>query len=434
MILVYSEKTTARFRYIARLLLQDLLGLELRFTNNLEEYIQSTIPKINYSKNPIQSGLYVQATNLLFETDIFQQDFQVGEYQKEKVFFLSGKMSALPFDPFAASFFLVSRYEEYIPFIADHHNRFPAKESFMFKQGILDRPLVNVYAEFLAEKLLELNPGLELKSKKYEFISTVDIDNAYAYQGKGLVRTAGAYANDLLKLRFSEIADRTKTFVGLMKDPYETFDYQLSMQEKYGYRSIYFALFSRLGQYDRSLTLHSNRLHKYLKGINDFCEVGIHPSYRSNEHVSIMEEELHGLESVLNIDVTKSRQHFLKLSFPETYRNLIDLEITDDYSMGYAAESGFRAGICTPFRFYDLELETETPLIVHPFAFMDGTYIYYKKMNREEAWDEIVKYINIYKKYGGEFIPIWHNRIFSEREHEWVGWNKVFEEMVKAAT
>lgn len=434
MILVYSEKTTARFRYIARLLLQDLLGLELRFTNNLEEYIQSTIPKINYSKNPIQSGLYVQATNLLFETDIFQQDFQVGEYQKEKVFFLSGKMSALPFDPFAASFFLVSRYEEYIPFIADHHNRFPAKESFMFKQGILDRPSVNVYAEFLAEKLLELNPGLELKSKKYEFISTVDIDNAYAYQGKGLVRTAGAYANDLLKLRFSEIADRTKTFVGLMKDPYETFDYQLSMQEKYGYRSIYFALFSRLGQYDRSLTLHSNRLHKYLKGINDFCEVGIHPSYRSNEHVSIMEEELHGLESVLNIDVTKSRQHFLKLSFPETYRNLIDLEITDDYSMGYAAESGFRAGICTPFRFYDLELETETPLIVHPFAFMDGTYIYYKKMNREEAWDEIVKYINIYKKYGGEFIPIWHNRIFSEREHEWVGWNNVFEEMVKAAT
>lgn len=434
MILVYSEKTTARFRYIARLLLQDLLGLELRFTNNLEEYIQSTIPKINYSKNPIQSGLYVQATNLLFETDIFQQDFQVGEYQKEKVFFLSGKMSALPFDPFAASFFLVSRYEEYIPFIADHHNRFPAKESFMFKQGILDRPLVNVYAEFLAEKLLELNPGLELKSKKYEFISTVDIDNAYAYQGKGLVRTAGAYANDLLKLRFTEIADRTKTFVGLMKDPYETFDYQLSMQEKYGYRSIYFALFSRLGQYDRSLTLHSNRLHKYLKGINDFCEVGIHPSYRSNEHVSIMEEELHGLESVLNIDVTKSRQHFLKLSFPETYRNLIDLEITDDYSMGYAAESGFRAGICTPFRFYDLELETETPLIVHPFAFMDGTYIYYKKMSKEEAWDEIVKYINIYKKYGGEFIPIWHNRIFSEREHEWVGWNNVFEEMVKAAT
>jgi len=434
MILIYSEKTTARFRYIARLLLKDLLGSELRFTNDVEEYLGSTLPKINYSKNPLQSGLYIQSANLLFETDIFQQDFQTVEYRDEKVFFLSGKLSALPFDPFAASFFLVSRYEEYIPFIADHHNRFPAGESFMHKQGVLDRPLVNIYASFLADALHELNPSLDLKTRKYEFVNTVDIDNAYAYQGKGLVRTAGAYANDLVQFRFKEIADRSRTFLGLMQDPYETFDYQLGIQEKYGYRSIYFALFSRLGQYDRSLTLHSSRLHKYLKGINDFCEVGIHPSYRSNGHVSIMEEELHGLENVLNIDVTKSRQHFLKLSFPETYRNLIDLEITDDYSMGFAAESGFRAGICTPFRFYDLELETETPLIVHPFSFMDGTYIYYKKMRPEDAWNEITKFIEIHRKFGGQFIPIWHNRIFSEREPEWVGWNHIFEEMVKTAT
>lgn len=434
MILIYSEKATARFRYIARLLLKDILGLELRFTNDFEEYLQSTLPKINYSKNPIQSGMYVQAANLLFETDIFQQDFQVSEFKGEKVFFLSGKLSSLPFDPFAASFFLVSRYEEYIPFIADHHNRFPAKESFMFKQGILNRPLVNIYAGFLADKLLELNPGLEIKKPQYDFISTVDIDNAYAYQGKGLVRTAGAYVNDLINLRFSEMADRTKTFMGVKQDPYETFEYQLSLQEKYGYRSIYFALFSRLGQYDRSLTLHSSRLHKYLKGINDYCEVGIHPSYRSNDHVSIVEEELHGLEDVLNRDVTKSRQHFLKLAFPETYRNLIDLEITDDYSMGFAAESGFRAGICTPFRFYDLEVETETPLTVHPFPFMDGTYIYYKKMRQEDAWNEITNYINVYRQYGGELIPIWHNRIFSEKEPEWLGWNHIFEEMVKAAT
>lgn len=434
MILVYSEKTTARFRYIARLMLQNLLGLELRFTNDVDEYLQSTLPKINYSKNPLQSGVYIQSANLLFETDIFQQDFQVSEYKDEKVFFLSGKLSSLPFDPFAASFFLVSRYEEYIPFIADSHNRFAAKESFMFKQGVLHRPLVNQYAEFIAEKLLEQNSNLEIKRNKYEFVNTVDIDNAYAFQGKGLVRTVGAYAQDLVKFRFTEIKDRTRTFLGLLKDPYETFDYQLSLQEKYGYRSIYFALFSRLGQYDRSLTLHSNRLQRYLKGVNDFCEVGIHPSYRSNSHVSIMEEELHGLESVLNIDVTKSRQHFLKLSFPETYRHLIDLEITDDYSMGFAAESGFRAGICTPFRFYDLELETETPLIVHPFAFMDGTYIYYKQMSPDEAWSEITEYIDVYKKYGGEFTPIWHNRIFSEREPEWKGWNRIFEKMVKAAT
>ncbi len=433
MLLVYSEKITPRFRYIARLLLRDLLGQELRFTNDLDEYLQTTIPKINYSKNPLQSGIFIQASNLLFETDIFQQEFQVSKLEDITIFFLSGKQSALPFDPFAASFFLVSRYEEYMPFIADAHNRFAAKESFMFKEGVLDQPLVNQYADLLGDLLEKFNPGIEIKKREYKFINTVDIDNAYAYLGKGLVRNAGAYAKDLLNLRFGEMADRTRTFLGLMKDPYETFEYQLSLQEKYGYESIYFALFSKLGQYDRSLTMHSSRLHKYLKGINDFSKVGIHPSYRSNESLSILEEELHRLEDVLNIDVTKSRQHFLKLSFPETYRNLIELEITDDYTMGFAAESGFRAGICTPFRFYDLEYETETPLTVHPFAFMDGTYIYYKELSPKEAWKDIEKYIATYRKYGGEFISIWHNRIFSEREPEWKGWNQIFEKMVKAA-
>ncbi len=433
MLLVYSEKITPRFRYIARLLLRELLGLELRFTSDLEEYLQTTLPKLNYSKNPLQSGIYVQASNLLFETDIFQQEFQLSKYNDVTVFFLSGKQSALPFDPFAASFFLVSRYEEYIPFIADEHNRFAAKESFMFKEGLLDQPLVNQYAEILGELITRFNPGIKIKKPEYRFVNSVDIDNAYAYLGKGLVRNAGAYARDLIQLRFGEIADRTRTFLSMMKDPYETFEYQLALQEKYGYSTIYFALFSRLGQYDRSLTMYSTRLHKYLKGINDFCEVGIHPSYRSNSHISIMEEELHRLESVLNIDITRSRQHFLKLSFPETYRNLIEMEITDDYTMGFAAESGFRAGICTPFRFYDLEYETETPLIVHPFAFMDGTYIYYRQTRPEDAWNEIARYIDTYRKYGGEFIPVWHNRIFSEREPEWKGWNKIFEEMVKSA-
>lgn len=434
MILVYAQKITPRFRYIARLLLTELLGLEVRFTTDQDSYIQATLPKLNYSRNPIQSGIFIQAAELLFETDIFEQDFKVAEVESTKVFFLAGKQASLPFDPFAASFFLVSRYEEYIPFIADHHGRFPARESFMYREGTLHQPLVNIYAEMLAEVLLEHYPGLEFKRPEYRFVSTVDIDNAYAYLGKGLVRTLGGYMRDVVQFRPGEMWQRTKTFLGLMHDPYETFDHQLELQEKYGFESIYFALFSRLGQYDRSLTLYSNRLHRYLKGISDFCEVGLHPSYRSNEHIKIVEEELYRLEDVLNRDVTKSRQHFLKLKFPETYRNLIDLEITDDYSMGFASETGYRAGICTPFHFYDLELETETNLRVHPFPIMDGTFIYYQNKRKEDAWTDIARYIETSRSYGGEFIPVWHNRIFSEKEAEWKGWNKIYEDMLKLAT
>ena len=434
MVLIYAEKITPRLNYITRLLLGDLMGLEVRYTTNEEEYLQAKLPKINYSKNPIQSGIYIQAVNLLFETDIFQQEFQVADYQDTRIFFLTGKKAALPFDPFAASFYLVSRYEEYLPHIADGHGRFPARESLMFKENILNVPVVNEYARILGGILCEYNPGLKITEPQYSYVNTVDIDAASSYMGKGLIRSMGAYAKDVANLRFSELVERTKCFAGMIKDPYETFDYQLTLQEKYGFRSIYFVLFARLSQFDRSLTMHSNRLHKYIKGISDFCEVGIHPSYRSNSDVSILDEELRRLEEVLNRDVTKSRQHFLKLSLPDTYRHLMELEITDDYTMGFASEPGYRAGICTPFHFYDLELERETNLRVHPFSVMDGTFIYYQEVKPEDAWNSIAHHIEVNRRYGGQYISIWHNRIFSEKEPEWKGWNAVYEEMVKLAT
>ncbi len=433
MLLVYSEKNSSRFRYIARLVLGQLLGLEVKFTNEREEYLQSNIAKLNYSKEPLQSGVFLQATNLLFDSDIFEQDISISEYENCPVFFSTSKTSSLPFDPLAASFFLVSRYEEYLPHIADQHGRFPAKESFMHKNGALHRPLVNEYAEMLADVLQRQNPNLKFRRPHYRFLNSVDVDVAYAYLGRGPLRVMGAFAKDLLNFDFKEIASRFKVLVGIEKDPFETFEQQLKWQEKYGYDSIYFALFARLAKYDRGLAFYSNRLHKYLKSINDFCKVGIHPSYAASGKPKLMEEELVRLENILNIDVNHSRQHYLKLSLPETYRTLMDLDITDDYTMGFAAEPGFRAGICHPFRFYDLEVEAETPLTVHPFPFMDGTYIYYKKLPPEKAFIEIINYIKVYKQFGGEFIPVWHNRVYSEKMPEWKGWNHVFLEMVKAA-
>lgn len=434
MILFYAEKISPRLRYSAKMLLQALLGLELRFTHDKEEYLQATLPKINYSKNPLQSGIYIQAANLLFENDIFQQEFQTGEHNGNFIMYTSGKQSQMPFDPFAATFFMLSRYEEYIPFIADEHNRFPAKESLLYKRGKLHTPVVNIWAEMLEEKILEFYPELKPVKPKYSFINSVDIDNAYAYLGKGVLRTVGGFLKDVVSLNFTELKARTRTILGLEPDPFETFDYVLGLQEQYKFDTLYFALFSRTGQYDRNLSMFSPRLQRYIKSINDFCKVGIHPSYKSNSSINIAEEELLRLEQILNRDVTLSRQHFLKLTFPETYRNLINLEIEHDYTMGFAAETGFRAGICTPFRFYDLELEVETSLMVHPFPFMDGTFIYYKNASPNEAIKEIKDYIATYKRYGGEFIPIWHNRVFSQKDEEWKGWNEVFEEMIIEAT
>jgi hypothetical protein len=120
------------------------------------------------------------------------------------------------------------------------------------------------------------------------------------------------------------------------------------------------------------------------------------------------------------------------LKFPDTYRHLIERDITDDYSMGYANEIGFRAGICTPFNFYDLDLEAETGLRVHPFAIMDATLNLYMKLNPEEAVHRCLSILESVKAVGGEFCILWHNETLSD-EKQWSGWKVVYEKIVAAA-
>ncbi len=167
--------------------------------------------------------------------------------------------------------------------------------------------------------------------------------------------------------------------------------------------------------------------------MSDFAKIGIHPSYSSNSNHSKLLKEIKRLETITKKEVTKSRQHFLKLTLPETYNHLCDLGIADDYTMGYASVVGFRASICTPFTFYNLDLETVLPLKVHPFAVMDATLLYYMKLNTEEAMKKISDLIEEVKKVDGTFISLWHNDTFSDYK-QWLGWKDVYKNMIKLAS
>ena len=127
--------------------------------------------------------------------------------------------------------------------------------------------------------------------------------------------------------------------------------------------------------------------------------------------------------------IRKSRQHFLLLRLPETYRNLLSLGIEEDYSMGYPGICGFRAGICTPFRFYDLQNEKETNLLVFPFQVMDTSLNKYMKLSPQEAQRHIEELVDEVKEVNGTFISIWHNESLHDRG-KWKGWRLVFEQML----
>ena len=120
----------------------------------------------------------------------------------------------------------------------------------------------------------------------------------------------------------------------------------------------------------------------------------------------------------------------MKLRFPETYQNLLKVGILEDYSMGYADDIGFRAGIATPFYWYDLENEQATALKIHPFAVMEVTMQQYLQLSPEEAVEQVKPLIAATKAVGGTFSTLWHNSTLSNIE-EWEGWRKVYEKIIK---
>ena len=432
-ILIYTPKRTNRIQFIFKHIFGELLGLEPECVHDKNQFLEYNGAKLNYSYQAFGDEVFIMADDLLFERGISEQEITFADYNNHKCFFLTyNKSSLFPFDLFSASFYLLTRYEEYLPFIKDKYGRFNAEESLAFEKGFLRKPLVNIWALDLAEKLKAAFHDLELSLPKYQFISTIDIDAAFAFRQKGMLRLAGGYVKDLIRLDFEELKIRTKVLFKKQADPFDTFDYQFKILEKYKLKQIYFILFADYGTNDKSTPTHSHVFRELIRWIADHADVGIHPSFTSNSVAGKLKKEINSLTKTLHREIIKSRQHFLVLHLPSTYRNLINHGITDDYSMGYASQIGFRASTCSSFLFYDLEMENTTTLRLHPFAAMEGTLRDYNQIDTVKAIAEFQEIIGEVKKVGGTFISIWHNESLSDQKR-WKGWRDVYEKMIEDA-
>jgi hypothetical protein len=135
------------------------------------------------------------------------------------------------------------------------------------------------------------------------------------------------------------------------------------------------------------------------------------------------------IRSIVPEEITSGRFHFLRLSMPNSYRDLLKAGITEDHSLCYHDEPGFRAGIARPFMFYDLLEERETSLRIFPFQVMDVTLYQYKNLDTDTSKKLIHNIINETRKVGGLFVSLWHNTSLLETA-EWQGWREVFESML----
>ncbi len=432
-LLVYSDKGTPRLKFIFDLILKDLVGLDYKLTHNKADFSLHIGPKLSYCDQCASDEVFFFASRILFEKGIEDQQINVFEWKGFPVFLGTHPKYLMPFDIFGASFYLVSRYEEYLPHIKDDHNRFSPQQSIAYQKGFLNKPLVNIWSEELKKLLKQKYPTLKFRENCYKFISTFDIDSAYAYTEKGFMRHVGAISLSLFTLNFQKIIERFRVLLGIDPDPYNTYEWQLSIRNKYHLKQIYFFLVGDYGEYDKNIPIEGHRkFQSSIKSIADYADVGVHPSYASNKNKDQLKKEIRRLSKVLKREVTKSRQHFLKITFPDTYRNLIEFDIEEDYSLGYASEIGFRASICSPFNFYDLDLDIETKLKLIPFMLMDGTMKDYMLLSPEESIKRAKELVDEVKSVNGTFVTLWHNQSVNDRD-AWKGWRNVYEAIVDYA-
>lgn len=425
--LVYSENITPRISYVVHFMTRHFLKSDAEITSDREYFLKTECPKFSYCKEKLGDALNIIPSGFLYENGIRGIQPDVDTWNDLTTIFPVSVKADIPFDLLAGIFYLLSRYEEYLPFKGDKYGRFMAEESIAFQNGFLEQPVIDKWILKFMDILKEKYPELNTSVRNFRFIPTVDVDMPYEYLNKGTFRSAGGAVRSLLKGEFKKVKERSDVLRGERQDPFYTFDRIQEIHDKPGL--ILFFLTAGYGKYDKGIDPESEAFKKLVNHVSFFSFIGIHPSWKSDGKPGLLEQELKTLSRVAEKTITRSRQHYLMIHFPDTFNRLCDTGITEDYSMGYSSHVGFRAGTCTPFRFYDLKNERETSLVIYPFQVMDRTLKDYMKLQPAEATRKIAEMIVEVRAVNGTFISIFHNETFSD-SGEWEGWLEVYKNML----
>ncbi|MDP3929531.1 MAG: polysaccharide deacetylase family protein [Bacteroidota bacterium] len=428
--LVFAAQATERLQYILDEILLHRLGLKYTITDNPDYFLASQTPKINYSQDLVEACLNIPASNLLYDERIVAQKLEVREHPSwKKTFFnhtyinipdFKTTTSYLPFDMLSASFYLLSRYEEYLGAGTDEHKRFKAENSLAFQQEFLHFPLVDFWVQTLATNLQKCYPKLGLNQNTFRQLNTIDID--FAYKFKGL--SNGSKWRKIL----GSILKGKPDFIPINPpepDPYDTYEFLLNAADKKQIETQFFFLFADYGNHDKNISPNSIEMKNLVQTLAKKYSCGIHPSYKGALISKLYQKEHQYFKQYTGKDALHSRHHFLKIKMPESYQRMLKMGIQHDYSMAYSKHLGFRASTAQAFKCYDLLQEKTLDVWIHSPCVMDVTLKNGLNLNITEAIQKIKDLKETVKSVNGEFISIWHNSNFGSAEN-WENWEEVY--------
>jgi len=428
MILVYTPKITRRIEYIFKHIFINIIGLEVNFTSKVDVFVSFEGPKLSYAPKKLYNEFYIKSNSILLEQGFSDVDIDVKNWEDSKCFFYN-ENGTIPFDIFAASFYLISRYEEYLPHLKDVYGRFSFQESIAHKNNFIEDPVIDIWAYKLKDSLCSFFPNIIFNDRKFKLKTIIDVPSVYYYKNKGFLRTIGGVFTDLIRFNPKNIYSRFLVIFRLQKDPYDTFNWIINKQKQVTDKFLFFFLVGKFSTYDKNISLVKQPFINIIKFVSDYSKIGLKLSFFALSNLDILKNEKADIESITNRDLTISRNSFSKVNLPINYRNLIKLKIREDYTMGYVNKIGFRASTCTPFLFYDIDNDIQTPLLINPYNLMD--YSLLKINSFLDKKEKVIALINKVKSVNGTFTSVFHNYSFSN-EIRWNRFKEIFEIIINS--
>ena len=410
MILIYCKKTSPRIDYIFNHILKIILNEKFSITNSKSNFLDYSGDKFSYANTPISNELFFQSNGLLEERGLENHEVKIFEWDNLKCFFRVGPKSALPFDIFSAIFFLLSRYEEYMPHKSNKSSQFNYLESLAFKENFLEIPLVDLWIEkfkFLLENKLKLKR--KMVSKNHRISIVISSLFPYKYINKYPFESLVIFFKNLINLNLWEVVDHLLVILKIKVDPWEIDNYVKNILLASKAKVLFFFSFSSESYFKNETPKTNVFFKKYLKEISDNFEIGLLPSKNSIKNVKTLESETLNISNLVHVQINKTLLQGGLKKISQDYKNYISLDSSNDFSMGYANAFGYRASTHSPFYFYDLSNETTTNLLITPFVAHKKII---EKTSLVEVTDKIQKFIEISKKHFGNFSIILDNEVF----------------------
>lgn len=447
-----SDSCPSEQRYILDILLGEFLGISFEVEIHDDIYTEITLPGKS-GKLTLDSSFFYQAKNCwltrsslpnlplkiwkpannMIEPNLVKHEIPVlfgepGLHKKDNQIHIN-------LDIFGSAFFMLSRYEEFVKTDRDNHSRFPATASIAYKEGFLDRPIINEYLEILRYCLSEIWPKISFKKRSGNNFITCDVDWPFEPALYSVKHSLKKIARLLIKEKnfkkafFTGISFFAKRLGLTVEDNYRNaISWMMDVNEKAGNQIAFYFITHNTSSLDTldDKDFDTLRMRSLLNEISTRGhEIGVHPGYETFKNIKTLKKTVDNLKTILKeekIDqkVIGGRQHFLRWDVKHTPHIWDKVGLVYDTSLSFADKAGFRCGICYEFSMYDIKNRRKLLLKQKPLIIMECSIIAsrYEGMGySEESLKRFIYFKEVTRKFNGTFTLLWHNSHFeNERD------------------